>query len=102
MMSCSVSRSVLLVLLATAARQAAAAQKKAASEAKIIARQAKRELEEAAKVAKRTSRSNPVSKIVAPRPKPKPVRPATPEPVIEVKSRSGRAIKQSARLRGRN
>ena len=85
--------------VAAAARQAAAAEKKATSEAARATRKAQKELETAAKAAIKVSRAQPKPKIIAPRPKPKPVRRATPETIIQVKSRSGRIMRPSVRLR---
>lgn len=46
----------------------------------------------ASKAAKKAPRAVPAKKIVARKPRLKPARPATPEPVIEAKTRAGRTV----------
>lgn len=85
--------------IAAVARQVATAEKKAASRAAKTAREALKGLEMAAKATKKAYKAQTKPKVIAPRPKPKPVRPASPEAPKQAQTRSGRAVKQSARLR---
>lgn len=88
--------------VASAAKQTAELARKAAVAEAKLTRAAAKEALLALKAAKKVSRAAPAKKIVARKPMLKPARPATPEPLIEAKTRTGRAVRPSARVRASN